>query len=313
MDNDIQRRDFLKMGFAVGAAFSLADLGGLFAADPAPVPAVPAGLPDLVAVRGGERIAMLDAALTKLGGIERFVKAGQTVVIKPNAAWDKPAELAANTHPSLVSHMVKLCLKAGAKEVNVFDHTCDEWQRSYKNSGIQEAVEKAGGKMIPANTEDYYVEREIPKAVSMKTAKIHKLIANSDVYINMPVLKHHGGAVMTAAMKNVMGLVWDRGFFHKNDLQQCISDGVFLRKPDLNIIDAYTPMMRNGPKGKDASDLLTDVKTLVAGTDIVACDAACAMILGHKADGIKHVELAAKAGHGQCDLKKVRIERVKLA
>ncbi len=314
MSTDIQRREFLKKGFAVGVAFSLIDLGGLFAEEPnaAEKPKEGGeGSPDLVAVRGGERVAMLEAAVAALGGMERFVKKGQTVVIKPNAAWDKPAALAANTHPSLVGRMVELCLKAGAKEVSVFDHTCDNWQRSYENSGIREAVEKAGGKMVAAHDESMYVDREAPQAVSLKKAKVHKLIADADVFINMPVLKHHGGAVMTAALKNVMGLVWDRGFFHKNDLQQCIADGVYLRKPDLNILDAYSPMMRNGPKGKDEKDLL-DTKTLIASVDPVACDAAGAMVLGHKQDGIKHVELAAKAGHGVCDLKKLRIKRIKL-
>ena len=316
MNADLQRREFLKKGFAVGAAFSLIDLGGLFAAETPASPSAPAGkssgTPDLVAVRGEDRVAMLDAALEALGGITAFVKPGQTVVIKPNAAWDKPADLAANTHPSLVSHMVELCKKAGAKEVCVFDHTCDAWQRSYANSGIQEAVEKAGGQMVPGNDEGMYVDREAPNAVKLKQAKIHKLIAESDVYINMPVLKHHGGAVMTGCLKNVMGLVWDRGFFHKNDLQQCISDGVLLRKPDLNILDAFTPMMRNGPKGKDATDLLS-TKTLIVSRDPVACDAAGAMILGHKANGIKHVELAAAAGHGRCDIDQLNIKRIKQA
>ncbi|MEG0143972.1 MAG: DUF362 domain-containing protein [Akkermansia sp.] len=319
--DELERRDFLKKGFAVGAAFSLISLGGLFEANATESTASTksnketspkVGKPDLVAVRGENRVAMLDAALDALGGISTFVKPGQSVVIKPNAAWDKPANLAANTHPSLVAHVVELCLKAGAKEVNVFDHTCDAWQRSYTNSGIQQAVEQAGGHMVPSNDENMYVVRKAPTAIKLKEAKIHKLIADSDVYINMPILKHHGSAVMTACMKNVMGIVWDRGFFHQNDLQQCICDGVLLRKPDLNILDAYSPMMRNGPKGKDAQDLLL-TKTLVVSTDPVACDAAGAMILGHKAKDIKHIELAAQAGHGICDLSKLNIKRIKLA
>ncbi len=314
MDTDLQRREFLKKGFAIGAAFSLVDLGGLFAADQLPSSSKSAKgeKPDLVAVRGSNRIAMLDAALAALGGIEAFVKPGQTVVLKPNAAWDKPAELAANTHPDLVGHMVELCLKAGAKEVNVFDHTCDAWKRSYVNSGIQAAVEKAGGHMAEAHDKSLYIDKEIPNAVRLKHAKIHRLIADSDVYINMPILKHHGGAVMTGCLKNVMGIVWDRGAFHSNDLQQCICDGVLLRKPDLNILDAYSPMLRNGPKGKDKSDLLS-TQTLIVSRDPVACDAAGAMILGHKPKDIKHIELADAAGHGHCDLNSLNIKRIKLA
>lgn len=316
---DNQRRSFLKKGFAIGALFSLADLGGLFAAETSPekksADSSKAGssYPDLVAVRDGNRIEMLEKALATLGGIERFVKKGQTVVIKPNAGWDKEPDLAANTHPDLVGKMVELCLKAGAKEVNVFDHTCNDWQRSYSNSGIRAAVEKAGGKMVEGNNEQLYVDKEIPGGVSLKKAKVHKLIVESDVYINMPVLKHHGGAIMTGCLKNVMGLVWDRGFFHKNNLQQCIADGILIRKPDLNILDAYTPMARNGPQGRSREDLLPNIRTLVASTDAVACDAAGAAIMGRKLDEISHIPLAAAAGNGVSDLSKLKIKRIKLA
>lgn len=315
MNETLQRREFIKKGFAIGAAFSLADLGGLFAAEESVSPPVRKekdGLPDLVAVRGEQRRAMLDAALAALGGIEAFVKPGQTVVLKPNAGWDKSPAMCANIHPDLMGRMTELCLQAGAKEVNVFDHTCSDWQRAYDNSGIRAAVEKAGGKMVTGDDETMYVEREAPEAAKLKKAKIHRLIVDSDVYINMPVLKHHGGAVMTACLKNVMGIVWDRRFFHNNDLQQCICDGYLYRKPDLNVLDAYSPMMRSGPQGKSEEDLLKGVKTLLVSRDAVACDAAAAMILGHKQDGIKHVELAAQAGYGVCDLAKLNIKRIKM-
>lgn len=319
----LSRRDLVKLGFAVGIGFSFSDLGGLFApsasaaneSSPTPPPSdsnQPQAAPDLVAVRGASRIAMLDAALAALGGIEAFVKKGQSVVIKPNAAWDKPENLAANTHPDIVGHMVKLCLKAGAREVNVFDHTCDNWQISYKKSGIQAAVEAAGGKMVNGNDEAMYVQKQLPGAKRLTSAKVHKLITDSDVYINMPVLKHHGGAVMTCCLKNAMGIVWDRGFYHKNDLHQCIADTIILRKPDLNIVDAWSPMLRNGPKGKDESDLI-QTKSLIASRDAVAADAAAAMILGHQADGITHVKMAASAGHGSCDLSKLNIKKLVLS
>lgn len=317
MNVDQQRRDFLKKGFAVGAAFSLIDLGGLFAAEepkkePAKDDKKKSSTPDLVAVRNGTRIAMLDAALKELGGIKAFVKPGQTVVIKPNIGWDKTPDLAANTHPDLVGHMVKLCKEAGAKEITVFDHTCHPWDKCYDKSGIKTAVEKAGGKMVPGNDENFYVEKEIPDAVKLKKPKVHKNILESDVYINMPVLKHHGGAVVTACLKNVMGLIWDRGFFHQNDLQQCITDGLLIRKPDLNILDAYTPMMRNGPVGKDETDLIPGVHSLIVSKDAVACDAAGSLILGHKEKGIKHVELAHEAKLGCAELAKLNIKRINM-
>ena len=302
------------MGFAVGAAFSLETLSGLFpiAAAAEERSAAPSGTPSLVAVRMGTRIAMLDAALEALGGIGAFVKPGQSVVIKPNCAWDKGPELSANTHPDLVGHMVKLCLAAGASRVVAFDHSCDAWQRVYRVSGIQEAVEKNGGQMLSGADESLYREHANPQARNLKSAKVHQAILDSDVYINMPVLKHHGGARMTACMKNAMGLVWDRGFFHSHDLHQCIADSVLLRKPDLNILDAYAPMLRNGPKGKDENDLI-NTRALLAGTDIVAIDAAASKLLGNADGDVRHIDLAAEMGLGFKDLSKVVIKRITLS
>lgn len=311
----MQRRDFLKMGFGVGAAFSLETLSGLFpvaaAAEAPAAGAAAAGTPALVAVRGNSRVAMLDAALEALGGISAFVKPGQTVVIKPNCAWDKGPELSANTHPDLVGRVVKLCREAGAARVVAFDHSCDAWQRVYRVSGIQEAVEKNGGEMLSGADEGMYREHANPQARNLKSAKVHKAILDSDVYINMPVLKHHGGARMTACMKNAMGLVWDRGFFHSHDLHQCIADSVLLRKPDLNILDAFAPMLRNGPKGKDENDLIS-TKALLVGTDIVAVDAAASKLLGNAEGEVRHIDLAAEMGLGEKDLSKVVIKRITL-
>ena len=310
----MKRRDFLKLGLGAGATFSLETLGGLFTAayGAEESAAASGGVPSLVAVHGSDRVAMLDAALEALGGISSFVKPGQTVVIKPNCGWDKPPQMGANTHPSLVGHMVKLCREAGATEVVVFDHPCDNWQRSYHNSGIQAAVEAAGGEMVNGADESLYRDHDNPAARNLKHAKVHSAILDSDVYINMPVLKHHSGARMTACMKNGMGLVWDRRYFHSHDLHQCIADSVLLRKPDLNVLDAFAPMQRNGPKGIDESDLI-NTRALLVGTDIVAVDAAAAKLLG-KADGeVRHIDLAAAMGLGQKDLTKVNIRRISLA
>jgi uncharacterized protein (DUF362 family) len=312
------RRNFIKAGAALGAAFSLTDLGGLFAAEAAPaarLAAGPDGKPLLVAVRDGSRAVMLDRALAALGGIERFVKKGQSVVVKPNIAWDVAPERSANTHPELVQHLVELCLKAGASRVSVFDFTCDrDWESCYKRSGIRAAVEKAGGKMVPGNDEKLYRSVRIPNGVSLKEAKVHSVILDSDVFINVPVLKHHQGATLTAAMKNLMGIIWDRRFYHQNDLHQCIADFISVpaHRPALNIIDAYAPMVRNGPRGKSVSDVIS-VKTLLASTDIVAIDAAAAKILGHGEDTIPHVKIASDAGYGSCRLNTLKIERIRVA
>jgi hypothetical protein len=159
--------------------------------------------PDLVAVMGGEPTAMLTRALKELGGIGHFVKKGQKVVIKPNIGWDRKPEFAANTNPELIGTLVRMCKSAGASEVIVFDHTCHDWRKSYTNSGIEKAVTDAGGKMVPGNDENYYRDAEITRGVTLKKIKVHQAILDCDVWFNVPILKHHGGAKNSISMKNL--------------------------------------------------------------------------------------------------------------
>ena len=308
------RRDFLKTGLALGAGISLADLGGLFAAETRLPAADTPGTdrPLLVAVRDGDRIALLDKALEPFGGIGAFVRPGQTVLIKPNIGWDAPPERGATTHPSLIARLVTLCREAGARAVSVFDNPCDQWERCYEHSGIAQAAREAGAVVVSGKDATLYRETAIPRGVKLKSAKVHSLVLDCDVFFNVPVLKHHGGALMTAGMKNLMGVIWDRRYYHRTDLHQCIADLLTLRRPTLNIIDAYHPMVRNGPRGRTADDLV-ELRTLLASTDIVAVDAAAAKMLGLDPATVTHVRLAAGMNLGRIDLDQVDIRRFKLA
>ena len=301
------RRTFLKRTAAAGALAAISDMDSLFAQE-AGAPAA-SGIPDLVAVRNGTRAEMVRKAVETLGGMQAFVKPGQTVVIKPNIGWNKAPEFGANTHPETVATLVELCRQAGAKEVRVFDHCCHNG--AYEGSGVKEAVEKAGGVMVDGGYESQYVQTENPKARKFTSAKVHKAVLEADVYITCPPLKHHSGSEMTACMKNVMGTVWDRGAMHKNDLHQCIADAVYFRKPDLCVLDAYMPMVRNGPVGKDTNDLV-ERKTLLASRDIVAIDAAGAALL-NKTGKIRHVQLGEEMGLGVADLSRLHIRRISMA
>jgi len=304
------RRSFLKTGLALGAgACVLPELAKAITTEAKPSEA---SKPVLVAVRDGNRAAMLDKALAELGGIAAFVKAGQTVLLKPNIGWNAPPERGANTHPDLVGHMVTLCLAAGAKRVVVFDKTCDKWTDTYARSGIEAAVKAAGGEMIPGNDEAYYQAVELPRGRTLRSTKVHRAVMESDVFINMPVLKHHSGALMTACMKNLMGVVWDRGFYHQASLHQCIADFVTFRAPDLNILDAYHPMYRNGPRGKTVEDVV-EKRMLFVSRDIVAIDAAAAKVLDHEPAKVTHVGIAGEMGLGVSDLSRVDIRRLSLA
>ncbi|MEI8348417.1 MAG: DUF362 domain-containing protein, partial [Pseudomonadota bacterium] len=238
-----ERRQFLKSALTVGVAAALAPLAKIEAVEKAlkgtPAPTAPS-YPDLVGVKDGSPAQMFEVGIAALGGMERFVKKGQKVLVKPNIGWDKRPGEGACTSPDLVGKIIELALKAGAVEVAVFDNTCNDMSACYKNSGIEEAVTKAGGKIYPGDKEKYYRKVTIPGAKVLKEAKVHELFLDSDVVINVPVLKHHMSSRMTAALKNFMGVVWDRHFWHGNDLHQCIADFPMIRKIDLTVIDAYT-------------------------------------------------------------------------
>lgn len=266
---------------------------------------------DLVAVKNGESNVMFDKAIEALGGISKFVKKNQTVVVKPNIGWDVVPEKAANTNPLLVKRIIEHCFNAGAKKVYVFDHTCDEWQKCYANSGIKKAAEDAGATVVPAHTESYYQTVNIPKGKTLKSDKIHELILSSDVFINVPILKNHGSAKLTIAMKNLMGINWDRGYWHQANLQQCIADLTTKIKPTLNIVDAYRIMKQNGPRGRSLSDVVI-TKTLLASTDIVAIDAAASKVFGIEPEDVAHIKIASELGVGNINLDNLNIKRITL-
>ncbi|MDD4922952.1 MAG: DUF362 domain-containing protein [Bacteroidales bacterium] len=310
----MKRRDFLRTAALTGIASTI-KLGDGMDLMAQKVSKKTTGC-DLVAVMGGEPAAMFKKAIAELGGIGKFVKKGDRVTIKPNIGWDRTPELAGNTNPQLIGEITRQCLKAGAKEVTVFDHTCNEWRKCYANSGIEEEVKTAGGKMMPGNEESYYREISLPRAIKLKTTKVHSAILDCDVWINVPILKNHGGAKMTIAMKNHMGIVWDRGYFHKNDLQQCIADICTLNKPAvLNVVDAYRVLKSNGPQGRSASDVVTP-KALFVSTDIIAVDTASTkffnQIVTMPLESVKHISNGAELNLGTMDIDKLKVKRINI-
>lgn len=270
---------------------------------------------DLVAVKGGSSpVDLFNTAVKQMGGMQRFIKKGGSVLIKPNIGWDRPPEYGANTNPDLIAAAVRECYSAGAKKVYMFDHTCDEWQGCYKKSGIQNAASAAGAELVPASSADYFIKTSIPRGRILKEAQVHRLFLECDTIINIPVLKHHSSTVLTASMKNLMGVVWDRSEWHRKGLHQCIADFSTLRKPDLVIIDGWRVMTRNGPRGYSTADA-DNMKYLFMSADPVAADSAAAMVLAKSVGikspvDIKYISIAGQMGLGRNDLSKINIKRI---
>ena len=270
-----------------------------------------AAFPQLVAVRGASPEKMFAAGMAALGGMGRFVRSGGTVAVKPNIGWDVPPERAADTNPALVAAIVEACLAAGARRVYVFDHPCDSWRACYRDSGIEDAAKAAGATVAPASAESYYQEVAVKGAKVLTSTKVHELILEADAFINVPVLKHHGGAGMTCGLKNLMGAVWDREAFHFRGLDVCIAEAALAVRPSLTIVDASKVMLSGGPRGNGASRY-AELGMQILSPDIVAADAAASKAFGASPASFEYIGRAAALQIGTDNLDALDIRRMVL-
>jgi uncharacterized protein (DUF362 family) len=224
-------------------------------------------------------------------------------------SFDLAPEYAANTSPELVAAVVTQCRDAGARRVIIIDQSLAHWERSSKNSGILEAVRNAGAVYAQAEREGHYQKVTVRGGRRLKETAIHEALLETDVFIIVPVLKHHGGAGVSGSMNNLMGCVWDRRAYHSNGLQTCIADFLYAKKPDRNIVDAYRVITRNGPGGGSLADV-AQIGSMIISPDIVASDSAAFALVNRRQGEVEHVRIAAEAGLGQMDLSKLRISRL---
>jgi len=252
--------------------------------------------PPLVVASGRDPDARVRAALAELGGIGRFVKPGETVLVKPNMAWDRTPEQGANTDPDVVGEIVRQCRAAGAARVIVSDNAVHDAGRVVARSAIGPAVAAAGG------------ELRLPSADAFEPARIAGTVLESwdvlsalfqvDRLINVPVVKHHSLSRLSGGFKNHMGLIGgSRGRLHQ-EIHAALLDLAVAFRPTLTIVDATRVMMRNGPTGGRLEDVRV-ANLVAAGTDPVACDAWAAGQLGLDARDVPHVVQAEGRGLGR--------------
>ncbi len=275
---------------------------------PSPTATSPAP-PDLVVARGGEPEDLVRRAIAALGGMQQFVPQGATVVVKPNICVSYHTyEYAATTNPWVVAALVKLCLEAGAKKVQVFDYPFGgTLEEAYVKSGIAEQVQAAGGEMTPMPGFKY-VAADIPQGVSLKTTKAFQDALEADVMINVPIAKTHSAARLTLGMKNMMGLVQNRAAIHV-DLKQRIPDLASLFRPRLTVVDAVRILTANGPSGGNLDDV-KKLDTVIASPDMVAADSYAVSLFGMRPADIDYIPAAAAMGLGRMDLSNLRIEEI---
>jgi uncharacterized protein (DUF362 family) len=269
---------------------------------------------DLVIAKKGTPSQLLQAAMAPLGGMSRFVKQGQRVVIKANIAWARTPDQASTNNPELFSALIRMCYEAGAKRVAVWDHTCDNYQFTFARSGLKDAAQKAGADIFSGHGRNVYKQVEVPKGKKLNRVEVLRDVLESDVFINFPIPKHHFATELTLGMKNLIGITWDMEQLHKIGLHQCIADINTIRKPDLVVVDAIRILTTNGPKGPGK---IEEPGEVITSTDIVAADAYSATLFKHPKSGkpfkpeeINFIKNAYELRLGEIDISKVRGKRV---
>lgn len=301
---DITRRQFLKTT-AAGVALGLVG-----------TPSFSSAKEDYdLAVISGEPAPAVKKALEALGGISRFVKKGQRVVLKPNMSFARTPDFSATTHPLVVVAVAQACMEAGAEQVLVLDHTLQRAELCLERAGIQDACKKLSGVHVFAlQDRKFFREIKISQGKVLERVEVMKEISDSQVLINIPVAKSHSATGVSLGLKGLMGLIWDRESFHSQyNINQAIADLATVIKPQLTILDATRALTSGGPGGPGE---VRKPNLIIAGTDPVAVDSygvSVAPWYGQNFKGrqVEHLLIAHQRGLGKIDIEQLKIFKEK--
>ena len=301
----MERRDFLRLLLGTSTGLLLSSLDVL---RPESAATAEISLPNLAVASGPIPSRTTAAAIQALGGMRRFVKAGDVVVVKPNIGWDRSPEQAADTNPEVVATIVTLCLEAGAKRVKVFDSPVNDPRRCYARSGIADAARRAGAEVSYVDS-SRFKEMKIP-GEALKWWPIYTEAIEADRLINVPIAKHHGLSKLTMGLKNWMGAIGGRRSLLHQQIDVALADLAALFKPDLVVLDAMRILVANGPQGGSPKDVRS-TNTVVAGTDQVAVDSYGATFFGLKGSDLGYLQHAHERGLGQLDYRRLKMKSVR--
>jgi uncharacterized protein (DUF362 family) len=265
---------------------------------------------DLV-VLSGDPASATKKALEAMGGISRFVKKGDRVVIKPNMSFANPPEWGSTTHPLVVVAVAEACLEAGAQQVLVVDHTLRRAELCLERTGIREACRNLKNVHVLAPAEKkFFKEIKIPQGKVLERVEVLKDVLDSQVLINLPVAKSHSATGVSLGLKGLMGLIWERDSFHSQlNINQAIADLATVIKPQLTLMDATRALASGGPGGPG------DVKKpnlVIAGVDPVAVDAYTVGAIpwygqAFKGRQVEHILVTHQRGLGKIDVDQLKV------
>jgi uncharacterized protein (DUF362 family) len=268
-----------------------------------------------LAVMTGDPVAATKKALEALGGISRFVKKGQRVVLKPNMSFARTPDFSATTHPLVVATVAQACMEAGAERVLVLDHTLQRAELCLERTGIRDACKNIPGVHVLALQEKkFFGEIKIPQGKVLERVEVFREILDGHVLINIPVAKSHSATGVSLGLKGLMGMIWDRESFHSQfNINQAIADLATVIKPQLTILDATRALVSGGPGGPGE---VKKPNLVIAGIDPIAVDSyGVGMVpwYGQNFRGrqVEHVLIAHQRGLGKIDLDQLKIFKEK--
>lgn len=251
-------------------------------------------------VRGQDRVATLRLAIKSMGGIETFIKNGDRVLLKVNAAFASPAMLSATTHPAIIAEMTALCYGAGAASVVVADNPINDPASCFNLTGIAEAARRTGAKVILPRAE-LFKSLTVPQAKLIRNRPVlYQPLVDITKVIGMAPIKDHHRSGASMAMKNWYGLLGGRRNIFHQDINTIIKELAMMVTPSLVILDGTMSMMTNGPTGGSLSDL-KQTNTMIVATDQVAADAFGATLLDKTFNDLPFIGMAEAAGLGTAD------------
>lgn len=235
------------------------------------------------------------SAIEMAGGIDRFITKGDIVAVKPNMAWAREPEFAANTNHEVVAEIVNLCFKAGAKEVFVTDNACDNPRNVFNLSKIPLLAQKENANVFIPQSRHYKNMNIAGKFIT--DWPVLEIFKTANKVINVPVAKNHSSSKVTIGMKNWMGAIGgNRGFLHQN-LHQAIFELANFFRPTLTVVDCTRVMLSGGPTGGDLN-AVKQLNRIVVSIDPVAADAVSAGYLGFDPTDVQYMVIASKNGLG---------------
>ena len=244
--------------------------------------------------------AAVEKAVEFIGGIERFIKKGDKVVIKPNLVSRKKPEEAVTTNPEFLHAVILMAEKAGGivtiAESPGGPYNAVALKAVYSACGIDKAIEGTNAKL---NFDTSFTEARFEDGRTVKNIPVINPILEADVIISLPKLKTHAMTSYTGAVKNLFGVVPgtykaemhfrldERKAFCSMlvDLHECV-------KPTLSIMDAVWGMEGNGPTAGQNRH----IGLVFASENAHALDMAACRIIDYSPDEVDTVREAVERG-----------------